>query len=133
MEFYSKTLGIGPWQTLELAPDKSWVKGKPTPFRFKVGLCQWGNLQFELIELIEGDIPHKWFMDEKGEAMHHLAFAVDNYDEWMAYLQENDAEVLLSLETEMEGMGHVRAAYVQPARSGGVIFELVEFTQSQAP
>jgi methylmalonyl-CoA/ethylmalonyl-CoA epimerase len=128
IDFYSQTFGIGPFQMIEFAPAKHWLKGKPTPIRLNIGLCQWGPLQLELIEVVEGDIPHKWFLEEKGEGLQHLGFIVDNYDKWLSYLRDNRIDVLMNAETEIEGMGRVRAAYVESNRTGGVLFELIEIT-----
>lgn len=126
IDFYTQTFGLGPFQTLEFAPAQHWVNGKPTPIRLKIGLCQWGPLTLELIEPLEGDAPHKWFLEEKGEGMQHLGFIVENYDEWLSYLKREGIDVLMSAETDVEGMGHVRAAYIQSDRIGGVLFELIE-------
>jgi catechol 2,3-dioxygenase-like lactoylglutathione lyase family enzyme len=126
IEYYSKMFGLGPFQTIEFAPAHHWVKGKPTPIRLKIGMCLWGSIQLELIEPLEGDAPHKWFLEEKGEGLQHLGFIVDNYDEWLEYLRENQIHVLMNAETDVEGMGHVRAAYLQSDRTGGVLFELIE-------
>ncbi len=128
IDFYSRTFGIGPFQVIEFAPAKHWLKGKLTPIRLNIGLCQWGPLQLELIEVVEGDIPHKWFLEEKGEGLQHLGFIVANYDEWVDYLKGHGIEVLMNAETEVEGMGHVRAAYMKSDRTGGVLFELIEIT-----
>ena len=126
IDFYTRTFGLGPFQTLEFAPAQHWVNGKPTPIRLKIGLCQWGPLTLELIEPLEGDAPHKWFLEEKGEGMQHLGFIVENYDEWLSYLKREGIDVLMNAETDVEGMGHVRAAYIQSDRVGGVLFELIE-------
>lgn len=128
IDYYSGVFGLGPFQTIEFAPDKHWVKEKPTPIRLKIGMCQWGPLQLELIEPVEGDAPHKWFLEERGEGMQHLGFIVDNYDEWIDYLKDKNINVLMNAETDVEGMGHVRAAYMESDRVGGVLFELVEVT-----
>jgi methylmalonyl-CoA/ethylmalonyl-CoA epimerase len=126
IEYYSKMFGLGPFQTIEFAPAQHWVKGKPTPIRLKIGMCSWGSIQLELIEPVEGDAPHKWFLEGKGEGLQHLGFIVDNYDQWLDYLRENHIHVLMNAETDVEGMGHVRAAYMQSDRTGGVLFELIE-------
>ena len=88
----------------------------------------WGPLQLELIEPVEGDAPHKWFLEEKGEGIQHLGFIVDNCDEWLAYLKEKAIDVLMNAETDVEGMGHVRSAYMQSDLVAGVLFELIEVT-----
>ena len=126
--YYSETFGLGPFQTVEFVPAQHWVKGKPTPIRLNIGMCPWGPLQLELIEPVEGDAPHKWVLEEKGEGLQHLGFIVDNYDEWLAYLKEKGIDVLMNAETDVEGMGHVRAAYMQSDAVGGALFELIEVT-----
>lgn len=126
MNHYSQVFGVGPFQVIEFAPAQHWLKGKPTPIRLNIGIAQWGNLQLELIEVVEGDIPHKWFLDEKGEGVQHLGFIVDNYDQWLSYLKDKGIDVLMNAETDVEGMGHVRAAYLESDRVGGVLFELIE-------
>ena len=126
IDYYTRVFGLGPFQTIEFAPDKHWVKEKPTPIRLKIGQCEWGSMLFELIEPVEGDAPHKWFLAEKGEGLQHLGFIVDNYDEWLSYLKDKDIGVLMNAETFVEGMGHVRAAYMESDRTGGVLFELIE-------
>ena len=128
IEYYSRTFGLGPFQTIEFAPAKHWLRGIPTPIRLDIGFCQWGPLQLELIEVVEGDIPHKWFAEERGEGMQHLGFIVDDYDEWLGYLKGKGIDVLMNAETDVEGMGHIRAAYLTSDRIGGVLFELIEVT-----
>ena len=124
--YYSETFGLGPFQKVSFVPAQHWVKGEPCPINLNIGMCPWGPLQLELIEPIEGDAPHKWFLEEKGEGLQHLGFIVDNYDEWMAYFKEKGIDVLMNAETDVEGMGHVRAAYMQSDAVGGVLFELIE-------
>ncbi len=126
IDYYTKTFGLGPFQTIEFAPAQHWVKGRPTPIRLKIAMCEWGPLMLELIEPVEGDAPHKWFLEKEGEGMQHLGFIVDNYDEWLDYLRENHIDVLMNAETDVEGMGHIRAAYMESDRVGGVLFELIE-------
>ena len=33
-----------------------------------------GSLEIELIQPLEGQSPHKEFLDSKGEGIHHIAF-----------------------------------------------------------
>ena len=128
IDYYSRVFGLGPFQKIEFAPARHWVKGESIPIRLNIGMCEWGPLILELIQPVEGDAPHKWFLDETGEGLQHLGFIVDNYDEWLSYLEGNGIGVLMNAETDVEGMGHVRAAYLQSDRIGGVLFELIEIT-----
>ncbi len=127
-EYYSNVFGIGPFTIFEFSPEKHWLKGKPMPIKLNIAIAQMGPVMLELIQPVEGDAPHKWFLEEKGEGLQHLGFIVDNYDEWLHYLKENGIDVLMNAETNIEGMGHIRAAYVESNRIGGVLFELIEIT-----
>jgi catechol 2,3-dioxygenase-like lactoylglutathione lyase family enzyme len=72
--------------------------------------------------VVEGDIPHKWFPEGRGEGMQHLGFIVDNYEERLGYLRDRGIAVLMNAETDVEGMGHVRAAHLQSDHVGGILF-----------
>jgi methylmalonyl-CoA/ethylmalonyl-CoA epimerase len=89
--YYSETFGLGPFQTVAFVPAQHWLKGEPCPIKLNIGMCPWGTLQFELIEPVEGDAPHKWFLQKNGEGLQHLGFIVDNYDEWLAYLKKKES------------------------------------------
>jgi methylmalonyl-CoA/ethylmalonyl-CoA epimerase len=125
IDCYSDAYGLGPFEVFEFATAKHWVNGKLTPIRLNIASYQWGPIELELLEWVEGDVPHKWFLEEKGEGVHHLAFQVDNYDEWLNYLKDKGVEVLCNVEIDL-GTGTRRAAYVKSDRIGGVVFELQE-------
>ena len=127
IEYYSRVFRIGPFTSMVFTPEKHWVKGKPFPVKLNIAVAQMGPVQMELIEPV-GDGPHKWFLDSNGEGLHHLGFIVDNYDAWMNYLKQQGTEVLMNAETDIPGFGHMRAAYMESNKTGGVLFELIEFT-----
>ena len=126
IDYYSKTFGLGPFRSFEFVPAKHWVKGVPAPIRLNIGKCEWGALEFEMIQVLEGETAHKQFLEEKGEGMQHLGFVVDNYDEWIDYFENQGINVLMNAETYVEGEGHIRAAYMETDRVGGILFELME-------
>jgi 4-hydroxyphenylpyruvate dioxygenase-like putative hemolysin len=128
IEYYSQTFGLGPFHSFEFVPAKHWVKGVPTPIRLKLGKCQWGSLELELIEVVEGDIAHKRFLEENGEGMQHLGFFVNDYDDWVEHFKSKGVDVMMNAETYVEGEGHVRAAYMESDRVGGILFEIIEVT-----
>jgi methylmalonyl-CoA/ethylmalonyl-CoA epimerase len=90
-ENYWNILGIGPWSffdwTSPLVYDY-WVRGKPSWARVKLGLAQVGDVEFELVEHIEGDSIYKEFLDEHGEGLHHVNFLVDDVDRAAAELEK---------------------------------------------
>jgi catechol 2,3-dioxygenase-like lactoylglutathione lyase family enzyme len=126
IDYYSKVFGVGPFTTFDFVPEKHLLRGKPLPIKLRIGVAQMGAVQIELIQPVEGDAPHKWFLESKGEGLQHLGFIVDNYDEWMVHLKEEGIGVLMEAETTVQGMGHVRAAYMESDKVGGILFELVE-------
>jgi methylmalonyl-CoA/ethylmalonyl-CoA epimerase len=54
--------------------------GKPTTARAKLVFFDLGQVQLELIEPVGGPSTWKDFLDQKGEGVHHIAFAVRDMD-----------------------------------------------------
>lgn len=127
MDYYSSAFGIGPFQTVDFVPAKFSVKGKLSSTRLRIGIAQWGPVELELMEIVEGDSPLNWFLKEKGEGLQHLGIIVENYDEWIGYLGKHGINVLMSAETDIEGRGHLKAAYIESDLIGGVLFEIKEW------
>lgn len=130
IKYYSDTFGIGPFQTIVFEPDKHWVDGKPYPVKLKLAFAQMGPVELELLEPIS-DGPHKEFLDTHGEGLQHLGFYIDNYDEWMSYLKQQGIGILYNAEGNIEGLGHIRAAYLdsQAGKPGGTLIEICELKQ----
>ena len=122
-EFYSKVLGIGPFETIIFQPEKHWLRGKPCPIKLKIAGAHMGPVQIELIEPLS-DGPHKWFLDNKGEGLQHIAFHVDDYDGWIDHLTKHGMKILMNAEVERP-KGYVRpVAYLESEDSGGVLIEI---------
>jgi catechol 2,3-dioxygenase-like lactoylglutathione lyase family enzyme len=132
MEYYSRVFGIGPFQEFVFAPEKHWLRGRPMPIKLNIAMAQMGPVLLELIEPVEGDAPHRWFLEKKGEGLQHLGFFVDNYDEWKEYCKEQGIEVLMEAETYVEGLGQVRGAYMESDNPGGILFEFIEIKPPQS-
>ncbi len=52
--------------------------GKPANFRMRVGFLQAGPVQLEFIQPVDGANIYSDFLDEHGEGIHHILFAVDD-------------------------------------------------------
>jgi catechol 2,3-dioxygenase-like lactoylglutathione lyase family enzyme len=128
IEYYSKTFGIGPFRTILFSPEKHWVNGKPFPATLKLAFASLGgSVELELLQpLSEG--PHKDFLDTHGEGIQHIGFNVDNYDEWMSYIKQEGIGILTNAEGYIEGLGYVRAAYLDPGpeKPGNTLIEISE-------
>jgi len=103
MEKYWKILGIGPWDVYtfsqETIRDFS-LYGQPVkkPFKFMLAVATLGNMQFELIQPVEGSTPYESFLKEKGEGIHHIKEKVgdDDMGEVLEKFKQNGIEVILS-------------------------------------
>ena len=90
------SLGIGPFEPKILPPDrKEWSRGKPMDAEFNIQATRIGNVELELIQPIEGESPHKEFLETKGEGIQHVMFAVDDFEKEVDRLTKQGVEVLL--------------------------------------
>lgn len=55
-------------------------RGKPSPYRLRMGIGYSGDLELELIEWVSGETPHKEFVQSGRTGMHHLSFTVPDLD-----------------------------------------------------
>ncbi len=85
MEKYWETLHIGPWKVYTLSPeilDELTYYGEVVkePYKFFMAVAMVGNVQFELIQPVEGPLIYTKFLEEKGETYHHVKILVDDKD-----------------------------------------------------
>jgi len=114
-------LGIGPFTPMLLPPEaEQQFRGKPLDAKFKISGATLGEIVLELIQPVEGESPHREFLDSKGEGIQHIAFAVDDLDREVAKLTKQGVSVLLSA-----NLRDVRVAYLDLG-VGGLIFELIQ-------
>jgi len=114
MKFYEKMFGIEPFPTVE-----SYVNSA----KLKIGLFQLGEVQIELIQVVEGESIHSRFLEEKGEGLHHLGFFVKDIEKELARLEKEGIKVL-----EMgEVLGTVKFAYLDTEKTLGVVLELIQY------
>jgi len=60
--------------------DGASFRGKPSPYRLRIGVGYSGDLELELIEWVSGATPHKEFLRAGRSGMHHLSFTVPDLD-----------------------------------------------------
>ncbi len=71
---------FGPWEVQEYGSFDYDYRGKEEPAELRMAFGKSGDIEIELIEWVSGGCPHKEFIDEGREGMHHLRFRVDNVD-----------------------------------------------------
>lgn len=84
-------LGIGPWETYDMASDKEpfndmTFDGKPIAEKgpvLKIAMLHRFGFEIELIEPVAGTVYKEW-LDEHGPGLHHVAFALeDSYPQFV--------------------------------------------------
>ena len=127
MEWYWKSLGIGPWRvyTNSAPPMQYSYRGRPSTYKAKVALAKSGPLVIELIQLLEGESVHQEFLDSGREGIEHLGIYVSNLTESLAPLEGKGLSVLQS----GHGSGASRDggyAFLDTESSAGVFVELIQ-------
>ncbi len=93
--------------------------GKPFDYKFRGAMTEMGDVQFELLQPLDGPSPQKEFLESKGEGLYHLGFSVENLDEEVKKLIEQGIEVVSSAKA---ASGRGGMAYVK--LMDGVFLEL---------
>jgi methylmalonyl-CoA/ethylmalonyl-CoA epimerase len=117
-------LGIGPFTPRMPPPDaKETYRGKPfvPGERVAIQITHIGNMELELIQPINGESPHREFLDKKGEGIQHLGFIVDNLGDAVKRLTDQGSKILLT--SQFKGGGGVTYLDLDVA---GLIVELVQ-------
>ena len=61
-----------------LAPGSIVHRDREAGARLRLGICQSGPIEIELVEVLEGDWPTVDHVDRHGPGLHHLRFVVDD-------------------------------------------------------
>lgn len=86
----SDSLGIGPWNVWTIEPAECRVRGKDSPFSFRVALAQVGGGTFELITPLTGTSVYDAHLEKHGEGFHHTCLVYPTLDA----VREAKAELL---------------------------------------
>ncbi|MFC1839388.1 VOC family protein [Thermodesulfobacteriota bacterium] len=117
-----ESFGIGPFEHRSVPSGaKEWYKGKPMEATFKITAVNVGGVELEFIQPVDGESPHRAFLDEKGEGIQHLAFAVEDLEKNIEDLKEKGASVQMQSD-----LGMLKVAYMD-LETSGLVFELMQF------
>jgi len=83
-----------------------------------------GNVYLQLVEPLDESLPQKAWLDEHGEGLHHVCFAVDDVSAAVTELGDPGAPGVLG-----NGRGRV-SAFVTAAASHGVRIECTAFDRT---
>ena len=100
-DFYSRALGIGPFQIHELNVTEGMLRGVTRGPRrtgkLKIGVAPKGGINIELIEVMDGGTIYREFLDSNGSMMHHLGFEVNDLEQVVATIESRGIEVPFSI------------------------------------
>jgi methylmalonyl-CoA/ethylmalonyl-CoA epimerase len=97
MKKYWEGYGIGPWDIYTFDPSNvsdMTVRNQRVDHAMRLAMADVGGFQWELIEPLDEKSVYGEFLKEHGEGLHHVAFAVDDYDEALAFFQARGIGVL---------------------------------------
>ena len=118
--FYQSTFGLGPFRIQEAEAPNVWDRGEEKRIKARLGFAMLGQVELELIHILEGDSVHLEFLREHGEGLHHLGFKVKDFQAKLKQAKAMGFELL-----QMGPFGRFYA-YLDTRRCGGVIVELIE-------
>jgi methylmalonyl-CoA/ethylmalonyl-CoA epimerase len=125
--FLETSFGLGPFDVRELEAPNVWDRGEEKHIKARLGFATLGQVELELIHIVEGDSVHLEFLRQHGEGLHHLGFRVQDFE---AKLQQARAMGLELLQTGPLGQFY---AYLDSRSHGGIIFELIDEANRPQP
>lgn len=132
MEYYSKELNIGPWESFGELRENAEYYGKPHTLCYKAAMAPFGSLQLELIQPTE---PGSVFYDdlqERGEGVHHVCIAVDDIEKTEAECREKGFTIVDKVPMyEMEPGFSLGFIFIDSDKVGGMKLELVQEIHSE--
>lgn len=124
---YYKSLGINTFQPEFVSDSSTYTyykvhdKTPDTIDKTKFKILQIGSFLLEFVQPIEGEPIYKEFLKSRGEAIHHIAFNVDNLEEEVAKLQDKGIMVIAMAKTQTGGF-----AYFDINKDGSIVIELMQ-------
>ena len=118
--FLESSFGLGPFRVEEPEAPNVWDRGQEKHIKARLGFAMMGQVELELIQILEGDSVHLEFLREHGEGIHHLGFRVADFEAKLAQAKAMGLEVL---QTGPVGRFY---AYLDTRPQSGLIFELIE-------
>lgn len=114
VSFFTENLG-GRLISRENVPDQKLVSS----------MVQFGNCCLEIMETTDPNGVIGKFVSKKGGGLHHISFQVDHLAELVAELEEKGANFV-----DKALDGKLKYAFINPRSAGGVLVELVEFSET---
>jgi len=113
ISLYEKVFGLECYNIEEVAEQK-----------VRTAFFRVGETKIELLESTDPEGPINKFIEKKGEGIHHIAFAVENIEEKLAYAEEMGITLIDS--NPRSGAEGLDIAFLHPKSTSGVLIEICE-------
>jgi len=125
-----EALGMGPFEPFSQGIKERRVRGKVAPdVKLKVMTAQLGEIQFELIQPLEGRSPQREFLEKNGERIHHLGFFTHDLQGDRDRLMKMGYEVIYSADYVKGGGCDY---YINKKHGDEIVWELIEWPADKA-
>ncbi len=128
VEFYKKFFNLTDIPAMEMPPGSMEIRGEKFKSKLKIGFGRVGDIQVEIIQVMEGRSVHSLFLEQGREGFHHIGMYVDDLDSEVAKMAEKGIQVL----ARGDIMG-TKWAYMDTEAQAGTIYELIELAKSKFP
>jgi len=123
IRYYTEMFGLGPWTVVTPHLIDKVYRGKPGQFSFQAGFTQLGDLQLELIKVLQGPAVYEDDLGKDGEGLHHLGFFVNNIDARVEAAKKIGLEIVQSaFRPDVKS----KWAYIDTGVISGVMVELIQ-------
>ena len=113
---------FGPFEIMTVDLPAIEYRGRASSARLTLGFGRSGDIEIELVEVLEGDSPVADHLAEHGEGIHHVRFPVHDLAGKRAAMEAAHWTTIFAGEG-----GPVSYAYLEPpAEVGGTVIELIE-------
>jgi len=123
VQWFSDTLGVPRWMRMDgihFGPDTCRYRDAPADFVIDLAIGYSGEQQVELIKPVSGLSIYADHLDQHGPAMHHVAFALDDFEETVAEARASGVTI-----SQSGSLGGMKFAYVDGTAVGATYIELM--------
>jgi catechol 2,3-dioxygenase-like lactoylglutathione lyase family enzyme len=124
-KYLHETFGIGPFALIKFDEGKAEYKGKEVTFKMKAGIAKHGDIMFEIIQVVEGDIilADPDYLPPGGQGVHHIGFLVPDAEALAAEFEAEGGQVL---QRTWAAPG-LLTIYLSTPQRIGMLVELIQF------
>lgn len=121
-EFMKQSFGID-FIILTMPKGRATLRGKEVEFVSKIGIAKVGDVDLEIMEIVEGEHIVKEFLEKNGPGIHHLGIYVDDLDAALKPWCDAGGDVVQKT-AHPEGIG---TAYLDTeSETGNLYIELIK-------